>query len=115
MARPSSESVEPVVGGVSHKTAPAALRDRLFAEEAELPILLAALQAGGLDQAVFLSTCDRTEIQAEAADADAAVAVISRFFAQRAGGTGQELHAAPSPLAEIGRGSGRDKERQSLN
>jgi glutamyl-tRNA reductase len=94
MARPSSESVEPVVVGVSHKTAPAALRDRLFAEEAELPILLAALQASGLDQAVLLSTCDRTEIQTVAANADAAVAVISRFFAQRAGVPVEELLAA---------------------
>ena len=50
MARPSPASVEPVVVGVSHKTAPSSLRDRLFAEEAQLPPLLAALKQGGLDQ-----------------------------------------------------------------
>lgn len=95
MARPSSESVEPVVVGVSHKTAPATLRDRLFAEEAELPALLAALKATGLSQAMLLSTCDRTEIvtAADAAEAEAAAAIAARFFAERAGVPAAELLA----------------------
>jgi glutamyl-tRNA reductase len=91
MARPSPESVGPVVVGVSHKTAPASLRDRLFAEEAQLPALLAALKQSGLDQAVLLSTCDRVEVQAVADDCERAAAVIIDFLAARAGMKGDEL------------------------
>ncbi len=83
-----------VVVGASHKTAPASLRDRLFAEEAQLPALLDALMAAGLRQALLLSTCDRTEVQAMSADLPAAAAAITAFLAARAGVAPAELSAA---------------------
>jgi glutamyl-tRNA reductase len=94
MARPSSGSVEPVVVGVSHKTAPASLRDRLFAEEAQLPQMLEALRAAGLGQALLLSTCDRTEVQTVASDTAAAAGAIAAFLAARAGVAPAELLAS---------------------
>lgn len=54
-----------VVLGLSHHTAPVALRERFaFAEDA-VPAALAKLRAGGLAvEAVILSTCNRVEIYA---------------------------------------------------
>lgn len=94
MARPAHGSIEPVVVGISHKTAPASLRDRLFAEEATLPVLLDDLKAAGIDQALLLSTCDRTEVQALGSDADATAAAIAGFLAARAGIAPAELLAS---------------------
>ncbi|WP_207461986.1 glutamyl-tRNA reductase [Azospirillum sp. SYSU D00513] len=65
--------------GASHRTCSGSLRDRLTTEEVEVPALLARLRAAGLEQALWLSTCDRVEVQgvherpAEAALAAAAI------------------------------------------
>jgi glutamyl-tRNA reductase len=91
MARPAHGSVRPVVVGVSHKTAPASLRDRLFAEEATMPALLDDLKAAGIGQALLLSTCDRTEVQAVVGDAEDAASAITGFLAARAGIAPAEL------------------------
>ena len=91
MARPAHGSVRPVVVGVSHKTAPASLRDRLFAEEATLPALLDDLKAAGIGEALLLSTCDRTEVQAVVGDAEDAASAITGFLAARAGIAPAEL------------------------
>ena len=48
--------------GSNHRIWTAAVRDRLFTEPAEVPGLLERLQAAGLSQAVWLGTCDRTEV-----------------------------------------------------
>src|SRR5262245_32151080 len=53
-----------LIVGVSHRTGTAALRERLFADEAGQTELLAALRAAGLQQGLVLSTCDRTELHA---------------------------------------------------
>jgi glutamyl-tRNA reductase len=98
VARPSSGSVGPVVVGVSHKTAAAGLRDRLFAEEAQLPPLLEALKSAGLGQALLLSTCDRTEVQAMTAEPEAAAAALGVFLAARAGLPAAELAASAYQL-----------------
>lgn len=84
MARPN-DSVEPVVVGVSHKTAASGLRDRLFAEEAQLPALVTGLKSDALPQVLLLSTCDRVEVQGMARDFDAAADAVLRFLAARAG------------------------------
>ncbi len=94
MGRPAQGSVEPVVIGVSHRTAPASLRDRLFAEEAALPALLDDLKSAGIGQALLLSTCDRTEIQAMDVAPDRAAEVITGFLAARAGVAPAELLAS---------------------
>jgi len=50
------------VVGVDHRTCPTSLRERLFLSEAALPEFLADLRAAGLNQALVISTCDRTEV-----------------------------------------------------
>ena len=54
----------PIVGaGLSHKTAPVEIRERLSIAEHELPAALEALRAQpSISEAVILSTCNRTEI-----------------------------------------------------
>jgi glutamyl-tRNA reductase len=72
-----------IVVGASHRSAPAALRDRLFVPEAEAPLFLRALRAQGLDEALVLSTCDRVEVLAIHGDAARAAAVIGDALARR--------------------------------
>lgn len=52
----------PFAVGVNHRTAPSALRERLYIAEDAVPAVLAGLRQAGLTQAIVLSTCDRTEI-----------------------------------------------------
>ena len=70
-----------VIVGVSHRTGTAALRERLFVDEAGQTELLAALRAAGLNQALVLSTCDRTELHAAAADPAGAAAAMRDILA----------------------------------
>jgi glutamyl-tRNA reductase len=52
-----------VVIGVSHKTAPVDVRERFAGGSELLPVLLARLAADhSLDEAMFLSTCNRVEV-----------------------------------------------------
>ena len=77
-----------LVVGASHKTSSAALRDRLFIEDADVPGVLAALQQGGFDQALVVSTCDRVEFHGAAADPGRAIGVAREILGRRAGGLG---------------------------
>ncbi|MGQ9366588.1 glutamyl-tRNA reductase [Azospirillum sp. ST 5-10] len=52
-----------LVVGASHRTCSGSLRDRLATEEAEVPELLERLKGIGFEQALWLSTCDRVEVQ----------------------------------------------------
>jgi glutamyl-tRNA reductase len=58
----SGSPKEFLVVGVSHRTGTAALRDRLFLDEGGQRTLLADLRHSGIEHAIVLSTCDRTEI-----------------------------------------------------
>lgn len=69
------------VVGSNHRSGNALLRDRLFVDEAMLPQALERLRAAGIDQALILSTCDRTEIQAVGASAEHAAAWVRDEFA----------------------------------
>lgn len=60
------------VVGVSHKVAPVALRERVVYGSEQTPAALATLRAA-LDEAVLLSTCNRTEVFACGADPAPAV------------------------------------------
>lgn len=75
-----------VVVGASHKTSSAALRDRLFIEDAEVPDMLSALRKGGFDQALVVSTCDRVEFHGAAADPERAVGTARELMGARVGG-----------------------------
>ncbi|MEX2480688.1 MAG: hypothetical protein WD928_07485 [Gammaproteobacteria bacterium] len=58
--------------GLSHKTAPLAVRERVAFDSAQLPAALDALKARhGVSEAIILSTCNRTELYCDLA-ADAA-------------------------------------------
>jgi glutamyl-tRNA reductase len=64
-----------VVAGVSHKTAPVEIRERLAYPEGDLPAALRQLkELPGVSEAMILSTCNRVEIAVtgEAADLEAA-------------------------------------------
>lgn len=69
------------VVGSNHRSGTALLRDRLFVDEATLPSALARLRAAGVEQAVILSTCDRTEIQAVGDAAGHAANIVRDEFA----------------------------------
>ncbi|MBU1487917.1 hypothetical protein KKH56_07720 [bacterium] len=47
--------------GISHKTAPARVREKVSVKSSRLPALLGEL-AGEFGEAVLLSTCNRTEV-----------------------------------------------------
>ncbi len=69
----------PLVVGANHRTSSLGLRDRLFVEDADVPAMLAALRAAGIEEALVLSTCDRVEVQAASDTADAAERILQRL------------------------------------
>ena len=77
------------VVGSNHRSGTALLRDRLFVDETMLPRALERLRAAGIEQALILSTCDRTEIQAVGDAAENAAALVRDTFAA-IGNVGQE-------------------------
>jgi glutamyl-tRNA reductase len=82
-----------LIVGVSHRTATAALRERLFADEAGQTELLAALRAAGLHQGLVLSTCDRTELHAIADDPTKAAAAMRDILARQGRVTAADIAA----------------------
>ncbi|HET7586029.1 MAG TPA: glutamyl-tRNA reductase [Gemmatimonadaceae bacterium] len=71
--------------GVSHRTAPIELRERLAVSAHELPGTLALWRAAaGAHEGVLLSTCNRTELYLADDDADSVTAVW-RAWSQRLG------------------------------
>jgi len=82
-----------LVVGVNHRSGTAALREALYVEEARQPELLDRLRAGGLGEALFLSTCDRSEVQALVGDPQSAAAAIRIAFAAQAGVPEEEVEA----------------------
>jgi glutamyl-tRNA reductase len=80
------------VTGVSHKTAPVEVRERLAFAEATLPSALRALLAQtGVSEAMVLSTCNRVEIAVSAEDAIDPVATVFGFLQESRGVTPEEL------------------------
>jgi glutamyl-tRNA reductase len=68
VAEPPDTRLEYLIVGVSHRTGTAALREHLFVDEAGQTELLRSQRAADLTEALVLSTCDRTELHAVAAD-----------------------------------------------
>ncbi len=72
-----------IITGVSHKTAPVEVRERLAFSEAALPGALAQLKSReGVSEALILSTCNRVEILAASEDGVDLPAVIGEFLAE---------------------------------
>jgi len=80
--------------GISHKTAPVALRERLaFGETEASEFLRQATDTAEVREAVLISTCNRTEIYLVVGDAVRAEADVLGLLARRAG-------IRPTELAE---------------
>jgi glutamyl-tRNA reductase len=79
-------SIDLVVLGVSHHTAPVALREKLTVPPEQFDATLAELKTlPGVREIALLSTCNRVEIYAVASDAEAAIRAMSVDLARRAG------------------------------
>jgi glutamyl-tRNA reductase len=72
-----------LITGVSHKTAPVEVRERLAFREESLPAALADLRSQGVVEAVILSTCNRVEITVTAEDQADPRAIVDAFLAGR--------------------------------
>ncbi len=80
--------------GISHKTAPVALRERLaFTEQEGIAFLRRATATAEVREAVVISTCNRTEIYLVVGDAVRAESDVLGLLADRA-------HIRPTELAE---------------
>jgi glutamyl-tRNA reductase len=72
------------ITGVSHKTAPVEVRERLAFQPETLPAALADLKAReGVAEAVIVSTCNRVEITVTTDDQSDPQAIVHSFLAER--------------------------------
>jgi glutamyl-tRNA reductase len=87
-----------VVAGVSHQTAPVAIREALAVPRERLAEALALARAqAGLEEAVLLSTCNRVELYGHGPDADPEV--VLAWLAALHGRSLDELHKHGFALA----------------
>ncbi|MEN6422955.1 MAG: glutamyl-tRNA reductase, partial [Smithella sp.] len=71
-----------VLTGLNHKTASVAIREKIFAGCQEKKDLLPALRSvGGVEEVLYLSTCNRVEIIASVAEDGLALKELSNFLA----------------------------------
>jgi glutamyl-tRNA reductase len=81
-----------IVLGVSHRTAPVAVREKLTVAEEEIESALRQVVAlPGIREVAMLCTCNRVEIYAVAADREAALRVLGSDLAVRASVATAEL------------------------
>ena len=73
-----------LVFGVNHRSATAALRERLLIEESHRPAILEAVHALGLDESLLIATCDRLDVVALHAEPESAFALVRDVFARQA-------------------------------
>jgi glutamyl-tRNA reductase len=78
--------------GVSHSTAPLEAREKLHIAEDAIPELLLGLKQAGVEEAVVLSTCNRTEIYAGGASLEEAVRAVNETLEKNLGITREWLH-----------------------
>jgi glutamyl-tRNA reductase len=79
-------TIDVLVLGVSHRTAPVAVREKLTIPPEQMDATLAELKTlPGVREVALLSTCNRVEIYAVASDADTALRAMSVDLARRAG------------------------------
>ena len=71
-----------LLSGLSHKTAPVHIREKMAIAEAALPRALHDLQRCGATEVVVLSTCNRVEFALSAPDTAEPAEILSRFFAE---------------------------------
>jgi glutamyl-tRNA reductase len=79
--------------GLSHRTAPIEVREQLSLGRADTPLLLARLlESGAADEAVLLSTCNRTEVCLSLPDVAKGEAVVRGLLAERMPGVDGYLY-----------------------
>src|SRR6478735_2983515 len=79
-------NIDLLLVGVSHKTAPVAVRERLTVDPDAVAAALAELTAlAPVREAAMLATCNRVELYAAVDDADRAAADLAQVLARRAG------------------------------
>ncbi|MDR2018269.1 MAG: glutamyl-tRNA reductase [Syntrophobacterales bacterium] len=71
------------VFGLNHNTAPIEIREGLYIPERSQPELLTKLKDRGIDEAVVLSTCNRTEIYFSYRDCNEPLEVIGNILGSR--------------------------------
>ncbi len=69
-----------IVIGLSHKTAPVETRELFSLPPTQLPSFYERLSEAGVDEAVYVSTCNRVEIYMTAEDGESAVETIKRLM-----------------------------------
>ena len=75
-----------VLVGLNHKTAPLAVRERLFAGcQGEVNLLAELLVIDGVQEILHLSTCNRVELVASVDETSAAVLALKSFLAKYGG------------------------------
>jgi len=80
-----------VLTGLNHKTASVAVREKIFAGCQEKKDLLPALRSlSGVEEVLYLSTCNRVEIIASVAEDGGALKALSGFLGRNGGLTDQE-------------------------
>jgi len=89
-----TSAIDVLVIGVSHRTAPVAMRERLAIVPEAMDTTLAELAAlPSVREVALISTCNRVEIYAAVEDADRAAQDLAEVLALRAGVTSLELGA----------------------
>lgn len=79
-------TVNLIVVGLSHKTAPVEVRERLaFPETALAEVCRRIAAEAGVEEVMVLSTCNRVEVYAVAPTTDAGFASVSEFLARQTG------------------------------
>ncbi len=81
---------EVVVVGTNHRSGSVTLRDRIFVEEAAMPVFLSEVAQRGLDECLVLSTCDRVELHAATTQPGAGIAALQDVLVDRAAAPREE-------------------------
>ncbi|MBT3558415.1 MAG: glutamyl-tRNA reductase [Rhodospirillales bacterium] len=91
------KALVPVVVGANFRSSAMDVRDRMFVEDALVPMISERLSAAGVEQAIILSTCDRVEVQAVHGEPDVAATAIRKILTDHAeldpASVGDQLYA----------------------
>ena len=91
-----------LVTGVSHKTAPVEVRERLAFAESAIPAALANLKAAdGVSEALILSTCNRVEIAIASEDTADPSAIVKSFFPEESLGPSLYRYEGPEAIHHL--------------
>ena len=93
-------SLQLTVVGTNHKHAPIDIRERLWFPPDTLAVKLQSLTKGDIDEAVILSTCNRTEVYTISAAADRVIGDLKEALSAWSGITSNDLEPALYALTD---------------